>query len=72
MAEETAKKEKKVTKAEIYIDKDQLNPQDTEVLFQLDGETTAVRRGDFVTVPMWIAKRAKEIGLISNYKEIKD
>lgn len=72
MAEETAKKEKKVVRAEIYIDKDQLNPQDTEVIFQLDGNTVAVRRGDFVVVPLWIAQRAKDIGLISNYKEVKD
>jgi len=60
--------ETKRKKAEIYIENDQLNPQDKEVIFQLDGNTVAVRRGEFVEVPLWIAERAKEIGLISSYK----
>lgn len=39
--------------------------------FQLNGETIEVPIGKFVDVPYWVAKRAKEIGLISDI-QIRD
>ena len=37
--------------------------------FQLDGVTIEVPIGKYVEVPLWVAKRAKEIGLITDYLE---
>lgn len=36
-------------------------------VFQKDGKTIEVPMGRFVDVPEWVAVRAKEIGLISDY-----
>ena len=36
-------------------------------IFQRDGETIQVPIGIYVEVPLWLAQRAKEIGLITDY-----
>ena len=35
--------------------------------FQKDGQTIEVPIGKYVEVPLWVAIRAKEIGLITDY-----
>jgi hypothetical protein len=39
-------------------------------IFQRDGRTIQVPIGKYVTVPEWLAVRAKEIGYISDYLEL--
>lgn len=36
-------------------------------IFQRDGETIQVPIGKYVEVPLWVAVRAKEIGLITDF-----
>ena len=54
----------------ILIPKDS-NPQNAAKeqfkFYQLDGETVQVPIGKQVEVPEWVAKRAKEIGEISDF-----
>jgi len=52
----------------IIIPEDPINKgKEQYKYFQLDGETIQVPIGIAVEVPEWVAKRAKEIGLISDY-----
>ena len=39
-------------------------------VFQRDGKTIQVAIGMYVDVPEWLAVRAKEIGLITDYIEL--
>lgn len=38
--------------------------------YQLDGETIAVAVGVKQLVPLWVGKRAKEIGEVADYIEV--
>ena len=58
-------------KAQILIPEDPFNKGKEQVKqFQRDGVTVEVAIGQKVTVPLWVAVRAKEIGYISDYFEI--
>lgn len=55
-------------KVKIQIETDSLNAEKEQYkVFQLNGETIEVPIGILVEVPLWVAERAKEIGLIKNY-----
>ena len=72
MAEATAKKPTKTTKmAKVYIPMDILNTNDKEIYMQRDGVTIAIKRGEFVPVPLWAAERLKEIGDITDYEVVE-
>ena len=55
-------------KARIYIPVDQLNKSHEQFkIFQVDGITYKIGIGKMATVPLAVAERAKEIGLIDDY-----
>lgn len=58
-------------KCKILIPEDPFNKGKEQYKdFQLDGTTVQVPIGMYVDVPEWVAKKAKEIGLIADYLEI--
>lgn len=59
-------------KATISISEDANNKGNEQFKFyQKDGETVQVAIGKIVEVPLWVAKRALEIGDITDYQIIK-
>lgn len=60
-------------KARIYIPVDQLNKAHEQFkIFQVDGTTYKIGIGKMASVPLTVAERAKEIGLIDDYDVIDD
>lgn len=54
--------------AKILIPEDAANRgKEQTMLFQKDGVNIEVKIGVFADVPLWVAKRAKEIGVITDY-----
>ena len=61
----------KEKKCKILIQEDPNNKGKEQFkIFQRNGETIQVPIGMFVEVPEWLAVRAKEIGVISDYVEL--
>lgn len=67
-----AKAKVKMALIQIIPDSNEDNAKNDQFhYYQKDGETVRVAVGEFQTVPIWVAERAKEIGEIKNYKIVE-
>lgn len=58
-------------KCKLLIPEDPFNKgKEQYKVFQLNGETVQVPIGMYVDVPEWVAKKAKEIGLVADYIDL--